>query len=103
MFDDNTEPVYLKNRNFAESAYRRQQQLQPSALQLADLTFNSKANIEKNTSSFCHARGWGMAASLYRHRDLSEERCRPLPRFEPATVRIATDALERSATPSPET
>ncbi|XP_026821636.1 gustatory receptor for sugar taste 64f-like isoform X3 [Rhopalosiphum maidis] len=48
MLHDNTEPVYLKRRDFAESAYG-QQQPQPSALQLADSAFNSKDNTEKNT------------------------------------------------------
>ncbi|KAF0761627.1 TTF-type domain-containing protein [Aphis craccivora] len=58
-------------------------------------------NFYLSTRGFLLCPGWGMAASLYRHHDLSKERCRPLPRFELAMVRIATDALERLATPSP--
>ncbi|KAE9535846.1 hypothetical protein AGLY_007747 [Aphis glycines] len=73
MFDDNTKPVYLKNRNFAESAYGQQQQLQPSALQLADLTFNSKANIEKNTSKLEIQDELGMPVNYVRIKALEDD------------------------------
>ncbi|KAF0758747.1 zinc finger protein OZF-like [Aphis craccivora] len=56
-------------------------------------------NFYLGSVGFCHTRG-GEWRSLYRHCGLSEERCRPLPRFVPATVHIETDALKRSATPT---
>lgn len=55
MFDDdnnNTGPVYLKHRNFAESAYRQPQSQPINAAQLSDSAFNSKAKKGNNISSY---------------------------------------------------
>uniref|UniRef100_A0A2H8TLK2 Putative gustatory receptor 64f n=1 Tax=Melanaphis sacchari TaxID=742174 RepID=A0A2H8TLK2_9HEMI len=69
MFDGNTEPVYLKNRDFTYG----QQQPQPNELQLADSTFNSKDKMEKYTSKLEVQDELGMPVNYVRIKALEDD------------------------------
>ncbi|XP_001942787.2 gustatory receptor for sugar taste 64f-like [Acyrthosiphon pisum] len=76
MFNDdnnNTGPVYLKHRNFAESAYRQQQPQPISAVQFADSAFNSKANKGNNISKLEIQDDLGMPVNYVRIKALEDD------------------------------